>query len=95
MHGRLTVEGPTFGYFPNPSKTYLVTKKSHFDETSNMFAGSEVNVTLDGRPYLGVAIGSHEYVEECVSSIECEHGHPASISLVKLQSQSLRLPFQP
>ena len=33
-----------------------------------MFAGSGVNVTLDGRPYLGAVIGSQEYVEEYVSS---------------------------
>ena len=39
----------------------------HFDEASNMFAESGVNVTLDGRPYLGAVIGSQEYVEEYVS----------------------------
>ena len=65
---RLAAEGPAFGYFPNPSKTWLVTKQRHFDEASNMFAGSGVNVTLDGRPYLGAVIGSQEYVEEYVSS---------------------------
>ena len=43
-------------------------KQSHFDEASNMFAGSGVNVTLDGRPYLGTAIGSNDYVEEYVNS---------------------------
>ena len=65
---RLAAEGPAFGYFPNPSKTWLVTKQRHFNEASNMFAGSGVNVTLDGRPYLGAVIGSQEYVEEYVSS---------------------------
>ena len=53
---------------PNPSKTWLVTKQGHFDKASNTFAGSGVNVTLDGRPYLGAVIGSQEYVEEYVSS---------------------------
>ena len=33
-----------------------------------MFAGSGVNVTPDGRPYLGAAIGSYEYVEKYVNS---------------------------
>ena len=45
-----------------------MTKQRHFDEASNTFAGSGVNVTLDGRPYLGAVIGSQEYVEEYVSS---------------------------
>ena len=40
----------------------------HLDEASNMFAESGVNVTLNGRPYLGAVIGSQEYVEEYVSS---------------------------
>ena len=65
---RLAAYGPAFGYFPNPSKTWLVIKQSHFDEESNMFAWSGVNVTLDGRPYLGTAIGSNDYVEEYVNS---------------------------
>ena len=29
-----------FGYFANPSKTWLVTKQGRFDEASNTFAGS-------------------------------------------------------
>ena len=33
-----------------------------------MFAGSGVNVTLDGRPYLGAVIGSNDYVEEYINS---------------------------
>ena len=65
---RLATEGPAFGYFPNPAKTWLVTKQSHFDKASSMFDGSGVNVTLNGRPYLGAAIGSHEYIEEYVNS---------------------------
>ena len=39
----------------------------HFDEASNKFAESGVNVTFNGRPYLGTVIGSQEYVEEYVS----------------------------
>ena len=65
---RLVSEGPAFGYFPNPFKTWLVTKQRHFDEASNMFAGSGVNVTLDGRPYLGAVMGSQEYIEKYANS---------------------------
>ena len=40
----------------------------HFDEASNMFAELGVNVTFNGRSYLGIVIGSQEYVEEYMSS---------------------------
>ena len=45
-----------------------MTKQSHFDEASNVFARSDVNVILDGRPYLGAVIGSNDYVEEYINS---------------------------
>ena len=35
-----------------------------------MFAGSGVNVTLNDRPYLGAAIGCHEYIEEYVCEFQ-------------------------
>ena len=53
---RLTTESPGFGYFPNPSKTWLVTKNGGYPTSSYPFAGTGVNVTSDGRSYLGAAI---------------------------------------
>ena len=50
---KLTCDGPNFGYFANPSKTWLVTKDSFFKEASAIFANSGVNITPDGSPYLG------------------------------------------
>ncbi len=54
--------------FPNAEKTWLVTKQSSHDEAKNLFAGTGVNVTSDGRPYLGAAIGSKEYVKTYAES---------------------------
>ena len=65
---RLSEMGPAFGYFPNPSKTWLVTKQEHHDEASRVFADSGINITPKGRPCLGAAIGSQEYITEYVSS---------------------------
>ena len=64
----LTREGPNFGYFPNPSKTWLVTKEGCHAAGVSTFAGTGVNVTSEGRPYLGAAVGSAEYVENYVKS---------------------------
>ncbi len=65
---KLAAVGPAFGYFPNLSKTWLVTKPNHLDRATNIFAGSGVNITPEGRPYLGAAIGSREYIEEYVNT---------------------------
>ena len=65
---KLSAEGPAFGYFANSSKTWLVTKETHHEIATNIFAGSGVNITSSGRPYLGAAIGSEQFVEEHVKS---------------------------
>ena len=65
---KLATDGPSFGYFANPSKTWLVTKDGHHEEASAIFADSGVNITADGRPYLGAAIGSQEFIEDYVRS---------------------------
>ena len=65
---KLASEGPSFGYFANPSKTWLVTKAGYLEEASAIFADSGVNITPNGRPYLGAAIGSQEFTVEYIRS---------------------------
>ena len=64
----LTREGPNFGYFLNPSKTWLVTREGCHAAGTSTFAGTGVSVTSEDRPYLGAAVGSAEYVENYVKS---------------------------
>ena len=45
-------EGPSYGYFPNPIKTWLVTKKQFYQKTVTEFTDTGVNITSEGRPYL-------------------------------------------
>ena len=54
--------------YPNATKTWLVTKRQSHDEANNLFAGTGVNITSYGRPYLGAAIGSREYSKTYVES---------------------------
>ena len=42
----------------HPRRSYIVTKEGWL----STFAGTGVNVTSDGRPYLGAAVGSAKYV---------------------------------
>lgn len=46
----------------------VVVKQEHHQEVSRVFAESGINIITKGRPYLGAAIGSAEYVKEYVSS---------------------------
>lgn len=64
----LIKEGPSFGYFPNPNKTWLVAKEGFDTLANNTFNMTGVNITSDGRPYLGAAIGSTTYVENYIQS---------------------------
>ena len=58
--------GPVFGYFPNALKTWLVVKDRCHSEAEGIFAGTNVKITNEGRPYLGSAIGSSLYVRQFV-----------------------------
>jgi len=60
--------GPSYGYFANPPKAWLVTKDSYLQNAVKIFAGSGVNITPNGRPYLGAALGSPDFIEEHLRS---------------------------
>ena len=54
--------GPSYGYFANPSKTWLVSKEACLSDAISAFEGTNVNVTCKGRPYLGSPLGSPDYI---------------------------------
>ena len=49
---RISTYGPGFGYFPNTSKTWLVTKEGFHDDAISIFANRGVSVTLMEDPIL-------------------------------------------
>jgi len=63
----LTSTGPLFGYQANATKTWLITKDSHLAKANDIFHDTQVNITTQGRPYLGAALGSPEYVDKCIT----------------------------
>ena len=60
--------GPKFGYFTNACKTWLVTKENCLSTAVEAFADTDVKVTSEGRPYLGAALGTEEYIQEFVTN---------------------------
>ena len=46
---RLAEHGPAFGYFPNPTKIWIVVKQEHHQEASRVFGESGINITTKCR----------------------------------------------
>ena len=59
--------GPAYGYHPNSSKTYLIVKEEHESKAKELFADTDVHITINGKRHLGAAIGVKSFSEEYVS----------------------------
>ena len=60
--------GPSFGYFPNPLKSWLVVKPELVSTAKSIFADVNINITSEGRCYLGSPIGSSQFVSTSIQS---------------------------
>ena len=65
---RLCNLGPSFGYFANPSKTWLIVKEVHLPTATELFAGTGVNITTKGKRHLGAALGPRSFVKSYVEA---------------------------
>jgi hypothetical protein len=61
--------GPAYGYHPNSSKTYLIVKEEHESKAKELFADTDVHITINGKRHLGAAIGAKSFTEEYVSRL--------------------------
>ena len=55
---------PGYGYYPKPSKTWIVVKTPEMFEKARELFGNRVNVTTEGRQYLGAALGSDTFKKD-------------------------------
>ena len=62
----LQSRGPAFGYFVNASKTWLITKHPHKNSAFTIFQDTGINISVEGKPHLGGALGSLEFTESSV-----------------------------
>ena len=65
---KLNEIGPKFGYFTNPLKTWLVVKEEHLNLARTIFHNTDIQLTVEGRPLLGSAIGTKTYLDNYVTS---------------------------
>ena len=49
--------GPNYGYFPNGSKTFIALKPELIETANEIFQGTGISISTEGRRYLGGAIG--------------------------------------
>ena len=56
--------GPPLGYYPNSKKCWLVVKPEKEGRAKEMFAGTGINITTEGRKHLGAALGSRSCLEQ-------------------------------
>ena len=50
---RVVENGPKYGYFPKAEKSWLVVKAEVEQEAIEIFKDTGVNITIEGRKYLG------------------------------------------
>ena len=45
------------GYYPEPSKSWLIVKSEYHKQAEKIFGNTGIQVTLEGRKHLGASIG--------------------------------------
>ena len=50
--------GPSFGYYPNAKKTWLVVKEEHLQRANRVFHDASVQITVEGHRLLGAPLGT-------------------------------------
>ena len=64
----LVEKGPAFGYYPNAIKTFLVVKSDRRERAVHVFKGTAVQITTEGRRYLGGALGTEKFVQDFIAN---------------------------
>ena len=83
----LLTRGPSYGYHVNVAKSWLVVKEGAESVTCNLFKDSQINVTTEGRQYLGAPVGRQSFIQEFVSA-KVDHWKSILLSLADISSSS-------
>ena len=54
--------GPKFGYYSEGSKSWLIVKSDQLSIAREIFKDTGINITAEGRRYLGSVIGTNEFI---------------------------------
>ena len=82
--------GPLFGYYPEPTKTWLIAKPEFEERARELFP--DVNITTEGRKFLGSFIGSAEATTAFVNS-KIEEWEKDILALAKIAEYEPQLAY--
>ena len=60
--------GPMIGYYPKASKSWIIVKVEHLERATEIFRDTNIQITTDGRKYLGGTIGKEEFKSTYIKS---------------------------
>eukprot|EP00731_Ephydatia_muelleri_P007330 Em0003g1578a len=63
----LSSSGPSYGYFVNSGKTWLIVKPQHERDEKELFSDTGIGKTSEGKRHLGAALGSRFFLESYIS----------------------------
>ena len=58
--------GPLYGYFPNGAKTHVLAKLEHTEAAKEIFKGTGITVSSEGKRYLGGVMGTASFLWQFV-----------------------------
>lgn len=64
----LAKEGPKYGYFPNPPKTWILVKPKYHSKAVQLFRQTGIQITVEGRPLLGAPLGCENFKKAFVEN---------------------------
>ena len=78
--------GQNYGYYPQPTKSWLTVKENTLEEAVGTFGGTNIQISTEGKRHLGAVIGTKvnkkNYINDKISVRYCHH--PSSSSLHNL-----------
>ena len=60
--------GPKSGYYPEPSKSWLIVKEKAKQRAFTVFKDTWIKIITEGQRHLGPVIGSYKYRPEYVQN---------------------------
>ena len=60
--------GPSYGYYPKPSKSILIVKEGNLESAKELFKDTDLIITAEGQRHLGAVVGTSEFKNKFVDS---------------------------